>query len=487
MNRGDHPVRRAAGEELVLVDIRSAQCVNRRAGDPRRRSHRMSTIVGQPASPVTFRVWTALGDTGVQIAIAAGGVAAAVGGGLLLATSGHLVDPGAYGLQVGSMVIGTVTAALVWVRRRPGNRVALLLLALALATAGLSLEGASDEILRSVGVALEPAFFLLAYAVVFAFPDGMLTGRAERLLLAGMALYFLVGFLPYLFFSPVLDGGAPLAHCNASCPANGLMIADRPEIAAWSGTDLAWAVIALLTATIVVLVIRLATASRPRRRTLLPVYVPALVLTIPLLGFHGFAAGVLHLGAETLDRAGWTVTISRIAMPYGFLLAIVQASFFAGSALKRLIGRIGANPNAAQLRESVADALDDPSVELVFRVDRKGDFADSRGAPVAAARAHDGRASSPVGRQGDTVAVIWHDPALNTDPELVHAASQADAARNRERSARNGSPDDERRARRFPRTRGGRGRRRAAQSRARPPRRRTATARRAQDQGRACA
>jgi hypothetical protein len=105
---------------------------------------------------------------------------------------------------------------------------------------------------------------------------------------------------------PVLNGGAPLAGCNESCPANGLMIADRPNIAASFGSDMAWAVIVLLTATTALLVARLARASRPRRRTLLPVYVPALVLTIPLLGFHGFAAGVLHRrddsGPGRLDR-----------------------------------------------------------------------------------------------------------------------------------------------------------------------------------------
>ena len=171
-----------------------------------------------------------------------------------------------------------------------------------------------------------------------------LSGRAERLLLAGYTLYFLIAFVPWLFFSPVVAGGAPLAGCNASCPSNALMIADRPEVANWSGTDLAWAVIFLLSATIVLLGSRIATASRPRRRTLLPVYVPALILTVPLLAFHGFAAGVLHLDAEAVSTAGWFVTAGRVLMPLGFVLAIVQASFFAGSALKRLIGRIGDDP-----------------------------------------------------------------------------------------------------------------------------------------------
>jgi signal transduction histidine kinase len=391
----------------------------------RRELVRVPTIAQQQQFPATPRMWTLLADPRVRIAIAASGMVAAVGGGLLLATSDHLVDPVAYGLQVAVMVFGTVAAALVWLARRPGNRVAPLLLALALATATISLQGVEEPVLHSLGVLADPAVFLLAYVVVFAFPDGRLSGRVERLLLAGWTLYFLVGFVPWFFFSPVVFGGAPLAGCTASCPENGLMIADRPTLAAGFGTDLAWVVIALTSATIAYLVVRLARASRPRRRTLLPVYIPAVMLTIPLLAFHGLAAGVLHLDPDALSKIGWSVTIGRSALAYGFLLAIAQASFFAGGALKRLMGQIGGNPDASRLRDIVADALDDPSVELAFRVDRSDDFVDSRGEPIAAEVTNEGRASTDVERRGETVAVIRHDPALNTDPELMRAASQA--------------------------------------------------------------
>jgi hypothetical protein len=283
-----------------------------------------------------------------QLAIAVGGFLLAVGGGLLLATSDFLVDPVAYGIQTGVMIFGATVAGLVWVRRRPANRVGLMLLALALVTAVVPLQGSDSAYLHSLGVLVEPVYFLLTYVVVFAFPEGNRIGRAERLILALITLYFLVGFVPWMFFSPVVPGGAPLAGCDP-CPPNGLMIADRPNLAAGFGTDLSWAVIAIMTATIVLLVARLVMASRPRRRTLLPVYVPALVLTVPILGFHGFAAGILQLGPQTLSDAGWTIVFARSALPFGFLLAIALASLFASGALKRLIGEIGSNPDPARL------------------------------------------------------------------------------------------------------------------------------------------
>jgi signal transduction histidine kinase len=360
----------------------------------------------------------------MRTAIAVAGAGAAVAGGLLLGTSGFLVDARAYGLQTAFMIAATVAAALVWLHRRPGNGVGVLLLALALATAVIPLQGADDPYLHSLGVVIEPVFFLLGYLVVFAFPQGRLTGIPERMILAGMTLYFMVAFVPWFFFSPVVGGGAPLAGCDP-CPANGLMIADRPAIAASIGISLTWTVIVLLTATLVCLAYRVATASRPRRRTLLPVYIPALILTVPLLAFHGFAAGVIELDGQTLRNLGWAIVVARCALPVGFLLAIAQASVFAGGALTRLIDELATQPNAARLRAVVADALDDPSLELVFRVDGERGFVDSRGEPIASAVAADGRATTRVGVAGDEVAAIWHDPALNTDPELIRAASQA--------------------------------------------------------------
>ena len=347
-----------------------------------------------------------------------------MGGGLLVATSAHLVDPIAYGIQIAVMVVGWVAAAVYWLVRRPGNRLGLSLLAVAAATAVLFLQGAAQPVLQSIGIAVEPIFFLLSYYVVFAFPDGRLVGRLEKVLLGTMALYFLTGFVPYLFFSPVVSGGAPLAGCNAECPTNAFMIADRPTIAASYGSDGSYLVIAIMSATLLCLVYRLATATRPRRQALVPVYVPALVLTVPLLIFHGVVTQLLHLDPGTIHDLGWFVTVARMALPYGFLLAIVTTTFFAASALKAIVGRLGDNPNASQLRTLLGEALDEPSLELAFRVGKTDDFVDSSGeayVPTAAA----GRSSTPVERNGETVAVLTYDSALNADPELVRAASQA--------------------------------------------------------------
>src|SRR6478672_7051709 len=91
---------------------------------------------------------------------------------VMVATSGHLVHPLAYGLEIAVIVVGTVGVALYWMVRRPGNRIALLLLAYASCVAAVSLQGASSPLLHSIGVLFDAAIFLLGFYLVFVFPEG---------------------------------------------------------------------------------------------------------------------------------------------------------------------------------------------------------------------------------------------------------------------------------------------------------------------------
>ena len=357
-------------------------------------------------------------------AFAAAGLLLAIGAGLLLATSDHLVDPLAYGIQRAVIIVGWSSAALYWLVRRPGNRLGLAFVALALASGVMSLQGASNPLLHSIGVFGDFPSFVLAYYVIFAFPDGRLTGTPERLLLAGWALSFFTSSFPQLFFSPVVSGGGPIAGCNSACPTNAFMIADRPTIANGLGSNGSYLVLALGVGTLAVLFYRLATATRPRRRALIPVYVVAVMLTVPVLIFHGVVGDRLDVDPSTISDVGWFLSVGRALLPYGFVLSIVVSTFFAATALKKIVARLVESPSAAQLRATLAESLDDPSLELGFRLEQGDGFVDSAGKPFASTPPA-GQSSTPVTRNGETVAVIMHDAALNTDPELVAAAGQA--------------------------------------------------------------
>jgi signal transduction histidine kinase len=360
-------------------------------------------------------------------AVGAIGLLAGVGGAVLVATSDHLLRPRAYAFQIAVVVIGMTAAGFLWRLRRPGNPIAWGLFASAAAVAGLSLQGAESPLLHSIGVLFDAPVFLLGYYLVFAFPQGRLTGVVERLLLGAIAAVLLAGFLPWFFFSPVVAGGAPLAACNAACPENALMIANRPNLAAGAGDAEEYWAVAISIAILVTLFYRFGAASRLRKRALVTVYLPALALTVAFGTFRAANVGLVEIDAPAADNLGWVVTVARSALPYGFLLAVVQASLFAGVALKKTAIRLEASPDLAHLRALLADSLGDPSLELGVRAPGQLGFLDSTGQAVdpSRLRLEPGRSSTAIEGDGGTIALIVHDPALDSDPELVRAAGHA--------------------------------------------------------------
>ena len=363
---------------------------------------------------------------GVLIACALGGLLLAIGAGLLVATSDHLVDPTGFGLWLAVTVVGWFGAALYWLVRRPGNRLGLVLLAVAVCTVVMSLQGANQPQLHDIGVLADWLFVVVVFYVVFAFPEGRIESRVGWALLGATALERLASYIPSLLFSPIVYSNFPAAACNAACPANGFMIADRPTLAdgLFSSETSIYIRLAVRSAICLYLIYRLATATKPRRRALVPVYIPVLIAIAPILVSYVARLGLVHVDAGALSNLSWLGTIGIGALPYGFLFSVVASTLFAAAALKMIVSRLVESPSAAQLRATLADPLDDPSLELGFRLERGGGFVDSNGMPLASTPPP-GQSSSPITKNGETVAVILHDAALDTDPELVAAAGQA--------------------------------------------------------------
>jgi signal transduction histidine kinase len=356
------------------------------------------------------------------------GAALGVAGAILVATSGHLARPGAYGLFIANLVVGQFLVAFYWLRQRPGERTGLLLVALGYANLGMALQGASSGLLRSIGLLFEPLVVTLGFYVVFAFPTGRLTHRLDRIVMAATAVIAFWGTIPFLLFVPVAWGAIHLGACNTACPDNALMIADRPALASASlgpGFDAAAAAVTIAIAGI--LLFRLVNASPPRRRMLASIYAPALLLALVIATYEAAALELVKLDAGSYRALAWALAIAHSAWAYGFLLALLLAGVFAGIALKQMLAKLGPETSAAALRSVVADALHDPSLELGFRISSDGgdsSFVDPTGRWIVPADVGPGRMATPVEKDGQTLAVIVHDDSLNRDPELVRSAGR---------------------------------------------------------------
>ena len=280
----------------------------------------MSTISVGPSGAATVPAKAMISvRRGSLAAFAAAGLLVAMGAGLLLATSDHLVDPIAFGIQRGRDGRGMVQRGALlagstpWQSPRPlpsgaggrrGRR--------------CRFRGRPSRCsAASVCWSTSPSFVLCFY-VIFAFPDGSYCrvaseGAARR----DVALSTGVVLPSGSSSRPSSSGGGPLAGCNAACPANGFMIADRPTIAdgflseGLPGVLPRWRSLR----SFVYLIYRLATATRPRRRALLPVYVPALIASRPVVVFHGTVVELVRRGCGPASRTwGWLAIIGFSAL-----------------------------------------------------------------------------------------------------------------------------------------------------------------------------
>jgi signal transduction histidine kinase len=165
--------------------------------------------------------------------------------------------------------------------------------------------------------------------------------------------------------------------------------------------------------------------TRPQRQALVAVATTSL-LFLPIFFAFQLTANVIGADGQTVDLLAWVNVGARMLFPLGFLVALVQAEFFAGAAHARLLRELGTKPSREHWRDAVADALHDPGLKLGYRDSASGEFRDARAVPLPPA-ARDGRWSAPVERDGDQVARLDVDEALREDPELVRAAAHATA------------------------------------------------------------
>jgi signal transduction histidine kinase len=180
------------------------------------------------------------------------------------------------------------------------------------------------------------------------------------------------------------------------------------------------ALIAILAA---VLAARWQAATRSQRRALAPVYlsgglVMALYAVWAVIGAASPGAAVL----ENLERAR---VIALAGVPFAFLAGLARSRVAGAAALSELVARLGERPGA--LRDAVADALGDPSLEVAYWLPERDEWVGADGASFALPDGDARRACTPVERDGRPVAMLVHDAAVADERELVNAVGGAAA------------------------------------------------------------
>ena len=266
--------------------------------------------------------------------------------------------------------------------------------------------------------------------LVLAFPSGRLIDRYDRAVVLGGYVFIAVSRLAWL-----LVWKPPYDKVGFS-PRNPFVLWPSADLAGVFGPGAIVVLAPLLFLAMTVGLWRHWQAASPAfRRVLLPITIAAplqLALTVAwyIAGTNPAEWGSLR---EALQSP--IVGLAGLIFPVGFLVGLVRARLARG-AIADLALALGKGVPLGGLRETLARALRDPTLELAFPAPSGGGFVDSDGLPFELPASPD-RSIFRLERDEQLLAVLVYDPAIEReDPGRVEAVgSMARLALENERLA----------------------------------------------------
>ncbi len=242
--------------------------------------------------------------------------------------------------------------------------------------------------------------------LVLAIPSGRLQSRSELLLVAG------------LYAAPPVTQTLRLV---AEYP---------PQPQGWGDPNAAyslWAPVGSLTmlvlaaVVVVVLVRRWSTAGRAVRREYAPVWLTMLTLGVAT------AAADLAAMSHSNERSTRVLAVvyagGMIVVPIALAAGLLRVSL-ARLSVAKLVVRLQTATEPEKLRAAVAEALNDPALEILYRQPDGDGFVDATGRPATPMSDRD-RAVTPIGPPDQPHTLLVHDAGLASQRALVDAVVAA--------------------------------------------------------------
>jgi signal transduction histidine kinase len=317
---------------------------------------------------------------------------------------------------------GFIAAGLLAQRRHPTGSLWLLMLAAGCAWPLGALRFATeDRLVFTIGVLAAWLWAVLLGHIALAFPTGRLATRPDRLAVVAAYLAATLGQATWV----LIAGPATFAREGCSqCPL--------PLISLGQHADLATAVIVLerivagaaAVAVGILLVRRWRTGSTVHRRSLAP------VLAVGGATAASFSASVAALaaGAESLGRVlELAAEAAFVLLPFAFLGAVSRSRIQRTFGVSRFVEQLDALPGPDHLAASLASALGDDTLSVVYWMPSSRQYVDREGRAVALPAARSGRAVTRVDLGGRQIAALVHDASLLEEAAAVRAAGRAAA------------------------------------------------------------
>jgi signal transduction histidine kinase len=321
-------------------------------------------------------------------------------------------------IRVASLTIGVlfIVAGLVGVAQRPQSPVGALLVVVGFLYLIGRLQGADPPVVGLAANLANSVWQGIIFYVTFSFPTGRLRSPVDRLLVIGGFGFTLINNLFVLVTSPnrVAPGLSPDNPWFVSLPQSTVELI-RP-ILLYTGYLLIFGGAAWLTR-------RWLGASGPLRRVLTPVYVSAMATSLTAVLLRA-TVGIVSPSTDATQMISVALLFAYGLLPIGFLVGLLRAQS-ARAAVADLVVELGDLPSPQRLRSALADALHDPTLEVITWSGERNAFIDTDGRIAELPTADTGRAVTVLGRHGEPTAVLIHDPAVLEDAGLVAAAGTA--------------------------------------------------------------
>jgi signal transduction histidine kinase len=330
----------------------------------------------------------------IEMAVVVAGVVAG-----LLYMLGAVINP--YHDSVGSLLsFVPVTVVVGWsflfvglvaTKRRPGNRVGLLMSLFGVTWFSSGVIWIDTPQTIALGESLRVSYLAVLAHLLIVYPSGRGSGRLDRFAIVGVYAYFVV-----------------------------ITIATNVTQAAVNFSVVTTSLVAGL---VVAIVIRhWVRASRPARRALAPAMWAALPILVVVLAFQVATAGLLP--DSVLKVIGPIEEAIFAVLPIGLLIGLLRTRL-GRAAVTDLVVNLSRAPIHGTLRDMLARALGDPSLELALALPGGG-YVDVQGRAVTLPPHGSGRAVTAIAADGKPLAALVHDPALDEeDAGLVAAAGSA--------------------------------------------------------------
>jgi signal transduction histidine kinase len=364
------------------------------------------------------------GPADISIVVGVGALGALlIAASVLVALRGGMPEAGRLALRNALMVGAPVAVGVYAWREATHARFGRLLVVAGMAWGVIALCATTAALPYSLGrMAAWAAEVALVY-LTLSFPSGRLPGRPDRLLVGAFAaligtLYLPTGLLVEQFPLPTY-----YVTCTADCPANALtLLGSTPAWITDGVIPVREAITVLLTALIVWrLAYRLRHATRLMRRTLLPVFICAIVRVVSLGTWIALRrAGIIDDGSAPF--AADTLALSLPLLSLGFLVGLLSWRLYAADALLLLAQRLRAAHSTEERRSAIAKAVMDPWLELVYPRPREADgWVTADGWPARLPEDDSGRAVTVIDADAGPVAALIHDAGLTEQRAYLEA------------------------------------------------------------------